>query len=318
MVVLVLTLVIIVLIILLVHNNYRKVKIETVNNEIAQKNKELYSHFEKLNQEKNGVIQDINKLKNEENEILTHIDSLSQSATKIYEDKVAAAEQAFSNYKDNLQNKYDSVKDEYENLELLLKNAYDNKQMNLIKEKEDIEKDIQKIKSSREAFIKSQLREKEIREKQDFYCLQVSDEDKSDIAKLENLKKSFNKPRVISMLIWQTYFQKNLKAKAANILGSKTVTGIYKITNIDTGECYIGQAVDVATRWSEHAKCGLGIDTPAANKLYKAMQEYGLTSFSWELLEECPQPQLNEKEKYYISLYDSCNFGYNTSKGVGK
>jgi hypothetical protein len=45
------------------------------------------------------------------------------------------------------------------------------------------------------------------------------------------------------------------------------------------------------------------------------MQEYGLWSFSWELLEECPREQLNEKEKYYIGLYDSYNFGYNSTIG---
>jgi hypothetical protein len=48
------------------------------------------------------------------------------------------------------------------------------------------------------------------------------------------------------------------------------------------------------------------------------MQEYGLWSFSWELLEECPRDQLNEKEKYYINLYDSYNYGMNSNKGVGK
>ena len=117
------------------------------------------------------------------------------------------------------------------------------------------------------------------------------------------------------MLMWQTWWQKPLKALAANILGTSTVTGIYKITNIITGECYIGQAADIASRWSEHAKCGLGIDTPAGNKLYKAMQEYGLQSFSWELLEKCDRAELNEKERYYISLYDSVNYGYNILKG---
>ena len=71
----------------------------------------------------------------------------------------------------------------------------------------------------------------------------------------------------------------------------------------------------MAARWSEHAKCGLGIDTPAGNKLYKAMQEYGLQSFSWELLEKCNREELNEKERYYISLYDSVNYGYNILKG---
>jgi group I intron endonuclease len=120
------------------------------------------------------------------------------------------------------------------------------------------------------------------------------------------------------MLIWQTWFQKPLKALSANVLGTKVVTGIYKITNRQTGECYVGQARDVASRWSDHAKCGLGIDTPANNKLYQAMEKYGLWSFSWELLEECPQEQLNEKEKFYIDLYDSYNYGMNSNKGVSK
>ena len=71
-------------------------------------------------------------------------------------------------------------------------------------------------------------------------------------------------------------------------------------------------------RWNEHAKCGLGIDTPAGNKLYKAMQEYGLWNFSWEVLEECPKEKLNEREKYFIDLYDSYNYGYNSNKGVSK
>ena len=45
------------------------------------------------------------------------------------------------------------------------------------------------------------------------------------------------------------------------------------------------------------------------------MQEYGIWNFSWEVLEECPREQLDEKEKYYIDLYDAKNFGYNSTKG---
>ena len=62
-------------------------------------------------------------------------------------------------------------------------------------------------------------------------------------------------------------------------------------------------------------KCGLGIDTPAGNKLYKSMQEYGVWNFAFEVLEECPRDQLNEKEKYYIDLYNSYEFGFNSNRG---
>jgi hypothetical protein len=46
------------------------------------------------------------------------------------------------------------------------------------------------------------------------------------------------------------------------------------------------------------------------------MLEYGLDSFSFELLLECPPEELNEKEKYFIELYNSNIVGYNISKGV--
>ena len=103
----------------------------------------------------------------------------------------------------------------------------------------------------------------------------------------------------------------------ANVLGGATVEkcGIYKITNQETDLCYIGQSKDIATRWKNHAKAGLGIDTPAGNKLYKAMQQYGLENFSFELLEECAATDLNEKEKFYINLYQADNYGYNSTNG---
>ena len=75
---------------------------------------------------------------------------------------------------------------------------------------------------------------------------------------------------------------------------------------------------DIASRWKDHAKCGLHIDTPAGNKLYQSMQEYGIQNFSWEVLEEVPPALLNEKEKYYIELYDSYNYGFNSNRGISK
>ena len=45
------------------------------------------------------------------------------------------------------------------------------------------------------------------------------------------------------------------------------------------------------------------------------MQEYGVWAFSWELLEACPTEKLNEKEKYYIELYQAKELGYNSQGG---
>ena len=45
------------------------------------------------------------------------------------------------------------------------------------------------------------------------------------------------------------------------------------------------------------------------------MLEYGLDNFSFELLLECSPQELNEKEKYFIELYNSNIVGFNIVKG---
>ena len=84
----------------------------------------------------------------------------------------------------------------------------------------------------------------------DDYRLVPSNIELSDIKKLEKVKMELAKPRILSMLIWQTYWQPLAKVKFPIILKDKTKMGIYKITNIETNECYIGQAVDIYKRWS--------------------------------------------------------------------
>ena len=176
--------------------------------------------------------------------------------------------------------------------------------------------ELSKLQTTRNAIIAAQLKEQEIKDKLSFYCLHPRQDDLNDIQVLEEVKKRLRNPRVLSMLIWSTYFQKDMATLCNNVLGTKTITGIYKITNQTNNKCYIGQSVDVSKRWKDHAKCGLGIDTPVGNKLYKEMQEVGIWNFSWELLEECSKEDLNEKERFYIDLYKSKEYGYNTLKGV--
>lgn len=45
------------------------------------------------------------------------------------------------------------------------------------------------------------------------------------------------------------------------------------------------------------------------------MQEDGIWNFSWELLEKCSREELDEKEKFYINLYKSYDYGYNSNRG---
>ena len=292
-----------------------KKKVDTAasnaNKKIYEETERLKAEYELYKTTNETILSENNKLTTQIEEGKKHLSTIQNAIDNQQE----MSSNAFKNYCDILEKKYKEVEEEHDMEIEALNTAYSNLQLKLLREADEVRSDLDKIKATRTAAIEAARREKDIENNLTFYCLDISDADKIDIAKLEALKPSLNKPRVLSMLIWQTWFQKPLKALSANVVGATDATGIYKITNIKTKECYIGQAIHIKERWAEHAKCGLGIDTPAGNKLYKAIQEFGLWNFSFEVLEECPREQLNEKEKYYIDLYSSYDYGYNSTRG---
>lgn len=278
--------------------------IEEENNKLEIKNKELLNEKNHLN----NKVQILKTLIDERAREATSItDNLYKMKSTIYE--------AFCEYANNLEAQYHSTEAEYDELIEDLEIAYDEKQDELAAMLDIEREELAKISRTRAAAIQAQIKEKEIKEQSTFYCLNISKLDLDDIEVLERIKPKLHQPRILSMLIWSTYYQKPMTSLCNNILTKDTVCGIYKITNQINNMCYIGQSVDIAKRWKDHAKCGLGIDTPASNKLYKAMQEDGLHNFSWELLQACDRDELDEKEKYYIELYQSKEYGYNSTAG---
>lgn len=88
--------------------------------------------------------------------------------------------------------------------------------------------------------------------------------------------------------------------------------GIYKITNLINGKCYIGQSVDILRRWRNHKETSKNPSKEAYEyPLYRAFRKYGLENFSFEILEECKKEELDIKETFYINKYNSLNEGYN-------
>ena len=313
------------------HNTIQKINEDIIqqNNKIEKKNEELRKTSESLKIEKIMVSNQLNDLQNEHKREKERLQDLQNTINTTIDNQNQLAQTAYENYCENLENKKRIKEQEILESEEWLNKALEKHQEEVLnnmeildskykKEKDKIEEDLEQLKATRAAIIQANIKEKEIEENSNFYCLTISEIDKADIKMLENIKPQLNKPRVLSMLIWSTFFQKPMTTLCNNIIGTSTVTGIYKITNQVTKECYIGQSVDISKRWKDHAKCGLGIDTPAGNKLYKAMQTYGIWNFSWEVLEQCSKDLLDEKEKYYIDLYDSYNFGYNSNTGIGR
>ncbi len=110
-------------------------------------------------------------------------------------------------------------------------------------------------------------------------------------------------------------------------MSNNFICSIYKWENIgdncDKGMCYIGQSRDEKNRKKNHLNCK-GNSCPS---FYEALKEFGAESFNYTVLEsiEISEDELiksnnswcNEKEKYYIALYDSYNNGYNLTRGGG-
>ena len=89
---------------------------------------------------------------------------------------------------------------------------------------------------------------------------------------------------------------------------------IYIIKNTVNSKVYIGQTrVSVDTRWKEHLRHAQYGD----QIINKAMKKYGVENFYIETLEICNIDIIDEREIYYIDLYDSTNKskGYNVSIG---
>jgi hypothetical protein len=53
----------------------------------------------------------------------------------------------------------------------------------------------------------------------------------------------------LNKVIYKCYYEKPLTSMIGRVLGNRKIMGIYKITNLNNGMCYIGQSVDVADRW---------------------------------------------------------------------
>ena len=84
---------------------------------------------------------------------------------------------------------------------------------------------------------------------------------------------------------------------------------IYKVTNKINGKMYIGQ----------HRYNGVGLDPMYFGSgvlLKKAYDKYGVENFDMELVEECPEEDLNPLEQLYIEHYNTLKpNGYNLTEG---
>ena len=89
---------------------------------------------------------------------------------------------------------------------------------------------------------------------------------------------------------------------------------IYVIKNLVNGKVYVGQTLNFSSRKSGHIHCAKrGVQRP----LYCAIRKHGVENFLFEILEECDDSIVNEREQFWVTKFDSFNSekGYNLTSG---
>ena len=84
------------------------------------------------------------------------------------------------------------------------------------------------------------------------------------------------------------------------------MTGIYKIENLINRKVYIGQSIDINRRIQDH-KFLLNTNKHHSEHLQRAYNKYGKENFKFEIIEECDEEKLTEREQYWIDFYGGYN-----------
>lgn len=263
---------------------------DSLTTSINQK-KEFLDHQNKINEDISRSIEE------KKQQLITLQEDVNKSFIEIDVDKENYEKQV-AQHKSDLEESIQSIMQKYLNEE---------KQLS-----ETIKGYEQKI----QAYIEEEKRREEMNSQLDFYRLTLTESEINDVIRLMEFSSSISRPDVLRKLIYKTYFEKQMNDLLGRVVGANSeVSGIYKITHIESKKSYIGQTTNIKDRWRTHLKRGLGIDTPITNKFYNSMMQLKPWNFTWEVIEYCPKEQLNEKEKYWIDFHQTNSWGWNSKGG---
>ncbi len=195
-----------------------------------------------------------------------------------------------------------ALEEKYKNLEENAQQEFQAKQRSYNNELSYLKKELEDFRSRRDAINEAIRRERELIEKEDFYKIQLTQNDIEDIKLLDSMRNHLCHKEVLPKVIWESIARRPVNEMIKRVVGQK-VGGIYKITYIPTGEAYIGRTVNFKDRWQAHIQTALGMEKAASSTLHTHMARNGIWNYNFEILEEVPKDKQSEREKFYIDLY---------------
>lgn len=316
-------------------------KVKTFNNEIINQEKEEQEKLDKIISDKCRYTADVEALrdnlkklgewryaedekfkqavKDHEDRINSLQATAKKSADEYYQKEHELADSHLNDEKKRMQDYFSNLINNYreEYLEML-EECTEHYQETIGECDQELDAKIQELTNLRrtiDALVETNKRQLLKETQRDFYRLNVPQTDLNEIAKLREVSQYLKNAEPLNKVIWKVYYEKPYTDLIGRVVGTEEKTGIYKITNLKNNMCYVGQATNIASRFRQHIKRGLGAETPTRNKLYPAMMAEGVENFSFEIIEECVPAELNTREKYWIECYHGQDFGYNIKAG---
>ena len=290
--------------------------------EQARRNWEKEKNEELLNwsQRESDLKIEVEKLEERRNNIIQTLETEAKESGQIFKtQQIQIAQEQIEKAKAELLAEYEKAKEDAKQtyLETLADMvSYITAEYGVkSKELEDVLIKLSEAQAKAEAAIESNKRAELNRQQKDFYRLQIPEVDLEEIKRLRSVEPYLRDKEPLNKVIYKCYYEKPYTDLIGRIFGARKPMGIYKITNLENGKCYIGQAVNVPERWRQHIKRGVGAEPVTQNKLYPAMKEIGVENFMFELLEECKANDLTSREKYWTDFYEAQTYGYTVKKG---
>ena len=267
---------------------------------IEKEIQQLQTETSVLKTEKNSVIEQITTLNNS----MSAMEKQAQEAADLfYQTKMQTAQE---NLERSLEIEAQKYQENVQNFEI----QYNETVAGLMEQYKLLEGNVAAMRAMNDAAVAAAKRAEEMKTQQDYYRIQMSAADLHEIELLRQVEPYLRDKEPLNKIIWKCYYEKPTTDLIGRVIGAGVHTGIYKITEIASGKCYVGQAANLAERWKQHIKRGVGAETPTRNKLYPAMIAAGPENFTFEVVELCDRQLLDEREDYWQDYFKAKEFGY--------
>lgn len=308
-----LSLIILILLIAISKLQAKQSKIREVNKAIERKEADLQRSINELTKQHNQFSQSLVVLQqqrqlmeqNIEQEIVKKKEAVVEQVKEYEEHEKTKIQYILEKLSEGAQTTVQALLDDYENYQLYIK-----------KKEQDITESLEdaaaKYVATISTFKQLDLEAQELTA----YMIQLSVYDREDIDYLINeVVPKIHNSQLLNKLIWTEYIMKPTSELLKRILPDKDCSGIYKITHVPDKKAYIGRSTSVYKRLQEHIKSSLGVGTIADQWVHHEMRAKGIENFTFELVEECDKDKLGEREKHYISFFQTDQYGFNKTTG---